>query len=63
MTGRDQLIEKGYYVEKAVLSPPDIDISKNRLREVARHIDYYQDKRDCDGKTARECGRVPQAVR
>ena len=44
MTKRDELIEKGYFVERAVLSAPDIEICKCRLREVARHIDYYRDK-------------------
>ena len=44
MTKRDELIEKGYFVEKAVLSASDMEICKSRLREVARHIDYYRDK-------------------
>ncbi|MDE0229473.1 MAG: phytanoyl-CoA dioxygenase family protein, partial [Spirochaetaceae bacterium] len=44
MTRRDELIENGYYVERAVLGAPDIETCKNRLREVARHVDYYRDK-------------------
>ena len=44
MTKRDELSGKGYFVERAVLSMPDVEICKSRLREVARHIDYYRDK-------------------
>ena len=32
MTRRDELIENGYYVERAVLGAPDIEKCKNRLR-------------------------------
>ncbi len=44
MSMRDVLLEDGYFVQRGVLSSLDIDICKLRLREIARHIDYYRDK-------------------
>ncbi len=41
---RDTLLETGYFVVKDILSASDIDICKNRLREIAHHIDFYRDK-------------------
>ena len=41
---REILLDTGYFVEKGVLSDSDIEVCKDRLREIARRIDFYRDK-------------------
>ena len=43
MSMRNVLLEDEYFVQRGVLDPRDIVICRARLREIARHIDYYRD--------------------
>ncbi len=41
MSFKQQLQDEGWFVARQVLSPADIEVALNRLRQVARHIEGY----------------------